>query len=442
MTWRLLASYLALTIVVLIALEVPLLILYQRNERQDLTSKVERDAFAAASLAEDQLQSGDNSPGLERTVRNYQAQTGGRIVIVDIGGHTIADSRGPVAAGSRAFANQAEIVAALHGKTVSGIRSAGDESHVLYVAIPVESAGASVFGAVRITYPTSALDRRISRYRLALAAVAVIVLAVAALIGLLLARSIARPLRRLEGVAARVGGGELSARASETDGPSDVRSLASEFNRATAKLAALLGSQEQFVADASHELRTPLTALRLRLENGETDAALIEAERLAGLVDELLELARADASGGAPGDLALGDVVERRVELWSALAEERGVQLEWRGTGGLIRAGEGRVEQVLDNLLSNALDASPPGSAITVTADGGKLHVVDEGAGLNAEQRERAFDRFWRASKAPGSGLGLSIAKRLVELDGGTIELQAAATGGVDAVVSYPVRRA
>ena len=168
--------------------------------------------------------------------------------------------------------------------------------------MPVASGG-EVFGAVRITYPTSALDHRINRYRLALAAVALIVLAVAALVGLLLARSIARPLRRLEGVAARVGGGELTARASESDGPSDVRSLAGEFNRTTAKLAALLTSQEQFVADASHELRTPLMALRLRLENGETDAALVEAERLAGLVDELLELARADASGDLPGDL-------------------------------------------------------------------------------------------------------------------------------------------
>jgi signal transduction histidine kinase len=68
--------------------------------------------------------------------------------------------------------------------------------------------------------------------------------------------------------------------------------------------------------------------------------------------------------------------------------------------------------------------------------------VVDEGAGLTADQRERAFDRFWRASKAPGSGLGLSIARRLVELDGGTIELRTASTGGIDAVVRYPARRA
>jgi signal transduction histidine kinase len=441
-TRRLLASYLALTVVVLVALEVPLAIVNARNERSDLTAKVERDAFVAASLAEDTLQAGASgpSPHLARFVRSYLLQTGGRIVIVNNDGVSVADSH-PTVPNEESFLSRPEIAAALRGKTVTGIRSS-DTLHtkLLYVAVPVASGGA-VFGAVRITYPTSALDHRINRYRLALGAVALIVLAVAAIVGLLLARSIARPLRRLEDVAARVGGGELSARASESDGPSDVRSLAGEFNRATAKLAALLKSQEQFVADASHELRTPLTALRLRLENGENDAALVEAERLARLVDELLELARADASAGAPGDLRLGDVVERRVELWSALAEEREVRLEARGVGGMIRAGEGRVEQVLDNLLANALDAAPPGSTITVIAEGGELHVIDEGGGLSADQRERAFDRFWRASKAPGSGLGLSIAKRLVELDGGTIELRAAVTGGVDAVVRYPARR-
>ena len=352
----------------------------------------------------------------------------------------MVDSSGLEPNGSSAFARQPEIVAALNGRTVSGIRSSGDEPHGLYVAIPVKSAGA-VFGAVRITYPTSELDHRIRRYRVALVAVALVVLGVAALIGLLLARSIARPLRRLESVAARVGGGELSARAAENDGPSDVRRLAREFNRTTAKLATLLRSQEQFVADASHELRTPLTALRLQLENGETEAALVEVERLAGLVDELLELARADASTGATGDLPLGDVVGRRVDLWSALADERGVTLEAHGGGAIVRAREGRVEQVLDNLLSNALDASPPGATIVVAVSDGLLHVIDEGAGLSSQQRERAFDRFWRASKAPGSGLGLSIARRLVELDGGTIELRGAATGGVDAVVRYPTHR-
>jgi signal transduction histidine kinase len=439
-TRRLLASYLALTIVVLLALEVPLAIVNARNERNDLTAKVERDAFVAASLAEDALQSGGVTRHLTKFVLTYQTQTGGRVVIVDRQGRSIADSH-PTVAGETVFSTRPEIAAALRGNTVSGIRNSETlDKKLLYVAVPVASGG-QVFGAVRITYPTSTLDRRINHYRLALVAVALTVLAVAALIGLLLARSISKPLRRLESIAARIGAGDLGARASERDGPPDVRRLAGEFNRATAKLAALLRSQEQFVADASHELRTPLTALRLRLENGDTEAALVETERLAGLVDELLELARADASGDAADDLALGEIVERRVDLWSALAEERGVRLEAWTDGGTIRAGEGRVVEVLDNLLSNALDATPAGSTICVTADGGELHVIDEGDGLTTDQRERAFDRFWRASKAPGSGLGLSIARRLVELDGGTIELRNASTGGIDAVVRYPARR-
>ncbi|HEX7527157.1 MAG TPA: HAMP domain-containing protein, partial [Gaiellaceae bacterium] len=291
MTRRLLASYLALTVVVLVALEVPLAIVNARNEQQDLTAKVERDAFVHASYAEDTLQSGGVTTHLRAIVNAYQKATGGRVVIVNDEGQSIADSH-PTVPNEGSFLSRPEIAAALRGHTVTGIRRSETlGTKLLYVAVPVASGG-QVFGAVRITYPTSALDHRINRYRLALAAVALIVLAVAALIGFLLARSIAKPIRRLEDVAARVGTGELSARASERDGPSDVRSLAEEFNRTTAKLEALLRSQDQFVADASHELRTPLMALRLRLENGETDAALVEAERLAGLVDELLELAR------------------------------------------------------------------------------------------------------------------------------------------------------
>ena len=436
MTRRLLASYLALTVIVLVALEVPLAIVNARTERQDLTAKVERDAYAAATLAEDALQSGTESAGLQRIVVTYRARTGGRIVIVDRTGFSIADSH-PTVPNEHSFGSRPEIALALRGQTVTGIRpSATLHDRLLYVAVPVASAG-RVYGAVRITYPTSTLDRRVTRYRLALAAVGGIVLGAAALLGLLLARSFSRPLRRLQTLAGRVGRGELTARAREDDGPPEVRLLAGELNRTTAKLAALLRSQEQFVADASHELRTPLTALRLRLENGDTEAALREAERLAGLVDELLALARIDSSANLVEDVDLSDVVTRRVELWEPFAAEHGVRLSSRAEGTVVRAGAARVEQVLDNLLSNAIDASPDGTEITIAARGAELHVIDEGPGLTEEQRARAFDRFWRAGPGNGSGLGLAIAKRLVELDGGTIELRAAGSGGVDAVVRY-----
>jgi signal transduction histidine kinase len=434
---RLLASYLALTVAVLVALEVPLAIVNARAERRDLTAKVERDAFAAASLAEDSLQSGKTSPTLRSLAIRYRRSTGGRIVIVDRRGRSIADSA-PTTPGERSFVSRPEIAAALRGRTVEGIRfSQTLHARLLYVAVPVASAG-RVFGAVRITYPTSTLDSRTNRYRFSLLGVALIVLAAATVVGLLLARSVALPLRRLEAVAARIGAGELDARASEDSGPPEVRGLARQLNRTTAQLSALITSQDQFVADASHELRTPLTALRLRLENGETEAAIEEVERLSRLVEELLALARADAEGGVATAVGLGDVVTRRVELWTPYADEHDVALTVVDEGAIVSVGLGRVEQILDNLLANAIEASPPGSTVSVSASARELHVVDEGAGLSEAERRRAFDRFWRAGTGPGSGLGLAISKRLVEVDGGTIELRAAAGGGIDAVVRYP----
>ena len=125
MTRRLLASYLALTIVVLVALEVPLAVVNARNEQQDLTAKVERDAFAAASLAEDTLQAGGTSPHLVRIVRRYQAQTGGRVVIVDKHGRSIADSH-PTVPKETSFASRPEIAAALRGEHGVGHPQLGD----------------------------------------------------------------------------------------------------------------------------------------------------------------------------------------------------------------------------------------------------------------------------------------------------------------------------
>ena len=442
MNRRLVASYLALTIVVLAALEIPLGIVNQRNERQDLTAKLERDAFVLATGVEEALH---QQPPARRVAQaaamRYQRAFGGRVVVVDRRGRTVADSA-PTVPGETGFVTpeRPEFATALSGRTASGIR----RSHtlgtgLLYVAVPVAS-GRQILGALRITYSTKTLDNRVRRYWLTLFGVGVIVLAAAAVIGVALARSVTRPLRRVEQTAAQVGAGDLSARAPTDEGPPEVRRLARELNDTTAKLDALLRSQEQFVADASHELRTPLTALRLRLENVDPvpEEAVAEAERLGRIVDELLALARAGAPGEAAADVDLGALVRERIELWEPLAAERGVRLELVGEGAMVRAGDGRIGQVLDNLLSNALDVSSAGKTISVVLERGELHVVDEGPGLTVEQRARAFDRFWRAGGgADGSGLGLAIARRLVEVDNGSIELREAPSGGVDARVVY-----
>ena len=252
------------------------------------------------------------------------------------------------------------------------------------------------------------------------------------LVGLWLARGVARPLRRVEEAAAEIGAGHLEARAPE-EGPPEVRRLAHELNETAAKLQQLLESQQAFVADASHELRTPLTALRLRLENMDPAAAgpaLAEVERLGRLVEELLSLARADAAiGGSESvdvDTVLADRLAGRVGV--SQGGERGLR---------VRTTADRLGQMVDNLVANALAVSEKVS-VTASSDDGwvEVHVVDDGPGLSVDEREHAFDRFWRGrSSGPGSGLGLPIVRGLARADGGDAELRQASGGGIDAVV-------
>lgn len=453
MSRRLLLGYLGLTVLVLAVLEVPLAITQARTARADLTAKVERDAVALSSLAQDGVRTRDEET-LERVreiAGDYTADTGGRAIVTGRRGLALVDSFSPGSLGlGENFSTRPEIQAALEGRVVSGIRDSDTlGARLLYVAVPVASSGV-VDGAVRITYTTSELDDRVLRYRLTLLAIAGIVLIGATGIGVLLARSITGPLRRVETTAAEFGRGNLGARAPVT-GPPEVRTLARSFNDTAAKLESLVHSQEQFVADASHELRTPLTALRLRLENlekvvpterlGNLEAAIDEADRLNRMVEDLLALARTDAAESPAESVDLAELVRGRAQAWEAYAAERGIDLVAEPNGRHVaRAGRRRLEQVVDNLLSNALEASPPGSTIRLrTAQSRELvalHVVDEGHGMTTLGRERAFDRFWRGRRdSSGSGLGLAIVRRLVEADDGSVELREAEGGGIDAVV-------
>jgi signal transduction histidine kinase len=447
---RLLLSYLTLAIVVLALLEIPLGVSYARNERRNLSANVERDAVAIASLSEDTLERrAPAPPALTTLARRYQVDTGGRVVVVDARGKAIVDSSSRGLGAD--FATRPEIASALAGTVATGVRHSNTlGTDLLYVAVPAASGGI-VHGAVRVTYPTSEVDARVRRYWLILAVIAAVVLAVSVALAVGFSRWIVRPLARVDAAAEEVAGGNLAVRVPRT-GPPELRRLASSFNDMVVKLEALLRSQEQFVADASHQLRTPLTALRLRLENldrdgaqaraDELEAALEEVERLSALVDGLLTLARADRAASAPVDLDLAAAIEERVDAWSALAAEQDVQLDVRLDGRpYARVTPGRIEQVLDNLLANALDVAPAGSSVDVRAmraDGWiEIRISDRGPGMSDDEIGRAFDRFWRArSGEEGFGLGLPIVQRLVRADGGEVELRHRAGGGLECLVT------
>ena len=449
MSRRLLLTYLLLALFVLAVLEIPLGLSYARNQRSDLSARLEHDATVLATSAENLV---PGTPAtrddLRRLVQGYERKTGERYVVVDRRGNAILDSSGEPL---KSFASRPEIRAALETRTATGTRySQTLGERIRYVAVPVVPGG-ELRGAVRVTYPTAALDRSIRRFWLILAAVAGVIMAAAALVAVQFSRYLTAPLRKLEQVAKAAGGGDLTARADPEGGPPEVRSLARSFNETVRKLEALIRSNEEFVADAAHQLRTPLASLQLGLENLEQEVPVedsrrvenlqAEVARLSRLVDGLLALARADAATEPPKIVDLAPVVAQRLEAWDTYAAESHVQLSVRiGTDLTARATPDRVEQVLDNLLANALEVSPQAGTITVsgqrTGRWVELHVVDEGPGMTREDRARAFDRLWRARQdGGGAGIGLAIVKRLVSSDGGECELLPASTGGIDAVV-------
>ena len=452
MTRRLVASYVALTAVALALLAIPLGITFSHNEHGRFLSEMEADADRMSSLVAYPIDAGKPVP--TRDIERYALSTNAHVIVVDQRGIALLDTEGPNH--GRDYSTRPEIQQALRGQRVEGRRrSETADATLLYAAVPTSAKG-RVNGAVRITYPTSALDARVHRVWLELGLLCASVLAIAALVGIALARSFARPVRQLELATDRFASGDLTAQVDDEHGPPEMRQLAATFNSMARRHARLLGAQQRFVADASHQLRTPLTALRLRLDNldarvgeddrGAVDAAAAEVTRMSRIIDALLLLARDEADDRAKQRVDLAAVVRERAEAWNDVVADRGITVHADTPApALVDVVPGTVEQLVDNLVDNAIAVSADGSSIELRVDvasrTAELHVLDTGPGMDAPTRARAFDRFWRAPGAPagGSGLGLAIVRQLAEAHGGEARLDPRAGGGLDAVVVLPV---
>lgn len=457
MTKRLLLSYLTITLIVLLLLQVPLGIFYAQRERERVEADVEHDANVIATLYEDDLEAG--LPLDPTSAQIYEDRTGARVVVVDGAGISQVDT---AAAVERDFSTRPEIATALEGTGTSGTRPSDTlGTDLLYVAVPVASGG-TVYGALRITIDTSDVTQRIRSFWLALVAIAAVVLAAVAVIGWVIARSVTRPVRELTETASRFASGDLSVQPSASVGPPEIKDLDASMTTMARRLDAVLTTQRAFAADASHQLRTPLTALRLRLENlqsrlpsdsdqyessldREVERAIDETSRLTELVTNLLQLARADEKPAtASADLRI--LVRDRVDTWTAVAEERDVTLvgpDGENAGPiLVRAVPGAVEQILDNLLDNAVRASPPGALVTVVLDDGTdvvaLSIEDHGPGLSDADKAEATRRFWRGdTTTPGTGLGLAIVDALAAASGGSATLSDTDAGGLTVTITF-----
>ena len=273
------------------------------------------------------------------------------------------------------------------------------------------------------------------------------------------ARGLTVPLREMARATSQMARGDYDVRVRDAGRPDEVGELARAFNAMAAELAEVERHRKDLVANVSHELRTPITALQAKLENvadgvepadPETFHTMLEqVERLGRLVAQLLDLSRLE-SRTVPLDVRpfeVGVLLEH-VAREARLHAPADVELAVDAPAGLVVDGDPeRVHQVVVNLVENAIRHSPRPGRVTVSSrpvDGRlRIEVADEGPGIAEQDAERVFDRFYRADAARsadggGAGLGLAIARWIVDLHGGEIHVERAEPRGCRMVVELP----
>jgi signal transduction histidine kinase len=432
---RILIALLGLTVAILVGAVIPLGLKASTHDYATFVDEARSRVRAATAAAEELLADKLAGPELSRDLA-AAARQGDGAVVMSVSG-TIIRKAGPSFVVPVGVLSRARST----GDLVTAVRN----DQILVVA-PVRSNGETV-GMAALMRPTRQLEFSLRAFWLTLALIALAALAAAIVIGVSLSRWAARPLALLGASARRLGEGDLAARA-PTDGPTEFRELSETFNAMAGRLETLIHGHRVMLADVSHQLRTPLAALRLQLEalaaeagDGSVDFSvpLGEVARLGRMVDGLLAVARAENATPNIVSVSVSEVVADRTAAWAPVAEEQRVGLHAESPLPVrVALGDGYLEQILDNLIANAIDATTAGDRITVsatpTARGTRVIVADNGPGMSQVEMDRAFLRF--ASTNPrGSGLGLAIVYRLATVGGGGAALSQTPGGGLTVTV-------
>ena len=462
MKLRLVGGFAGVALLILLIFSVPMARFVSTVEKERLLTALERDAFILAGHAKETLTvtSGMQLRSLQPYIDAYRALDRGHVIVTDSAGRVIASDDPTVVVGTD-YTNRPEVSSALAGTPSSGERKSTTlGQNLVYVAVPVLS-GDETLGSVRISHPASHINAAVRSRVTGIIGAGAISLVAALIVAVVMGLTISRPIGRLRRATDMLGRGDFDARADDTNGPREVRDLARSFNSMSGRLGLMVEGQRHFAGAVSHQLRTPLTALRLRLEQAEDavgtddiavsaslEASRAEADRLQEMVEQLLALARLEGAAAKTVDVDAARVAHDRVEMWGPLAAENSVSIRLESpSSARCAVVEGGLEQVLDNFIDNAISVAPAGSEILVrvAVDDGHvvLDVCDRGPGLTDEQRELAFDRFWRGpamTGSTGSGLGLAIVKQLIVASGGEAELLGNPGGGIRARARLQLR--
>jgi heavy metal sensor kinase len=310
--------------------------------------------------------------------------------------------------------------------------------------------------------PLEEVDHELDRLLKVLVLAVPVALALSGAAGYLLARKALAPVDRLRRSTEEISAAKLDRRLPVVNSHDELGRLAQTINAMITRLERSFAEIRRFTADASHELRTPLTAIRAEAELalskplGPEDcqqlaaSVLEECERLTRLTEQLLTLAREDASLSPPVrvSLDLGTLVGDVVETMRPLAEAKAQQLHSRLLGSLRVEGDpARLRQVIINVLDNAIKYEPEGGTVAILSrrqDNAVVIEVEGGGAIPPEHLSRVFDRFYRVDRSRsraegGTGLGLSIAQSIVAAHGGSIELTSDPAKGTTCTMRVPV---
>ncbi len=384
--------------------------------------------------------------------QSYHAES--LIVVIQTPGATITNDPEVIASEQRR-GSESELLHAPPGLTTASVSEAGDMRVLTY---PIAS-GTRRLGTLRVAVPLSPVASAQASVLRTFVIVGGLVLIAAAATGVLLAGLLSAPLRRMARIAVAVDAGDMSRRVGHVGGGDEVAALADAFDRMLERLERAFKRQREFVSDASHELRTPLTVLRAQIEmlDSESDPGerheatrtlLRRVDALDRLVGDMLTLASAEA----------GQLIEpRTIDLYGYFEDLRrdlplfgDRRFELRPASGTLLADPGRLTQVLRNLVRNAVTHTQPGGRITIKARGQDgwllVEVGDDGPGIPADQLEHIFGRFrrldgGRSRDTGGAGLGLAIARAIVEAHGGRITAESPPGRGARFTVLLPSYR-
>lgn len=388
------------------------------------------------------------------------AQLETRIRVLDVDGVVLIDSAGALQGVS--LKSDALVAEALGGQYAQAVDRAGYVAQ-MHVAVPIIIEG-QLAGVVYLSQTLRDVSTVLHDMRMRWWISVGVALALSSAVGLILSGAIARPLRRLTAAAEQVAEGRLDQQV-PVRSRDELGQLSRAFNEMTARLKAARQMQTDFVANVSHELRTPLTSVKglvETLQDGAVDDVQVrdrflgtvagETDRLIRLVNDLLLLSRVDSEALVlhKEPVALVSLIRAAIDQLAPQTQAHSLTVQIEAGAGVpsVQADPDRLTQVLLNLLDNALKYSPPGGVVTVSIEIKEklvqIQVRDRGAGILPDELAHIGERFYRADKARsrtqgGSGLGIAIARALVELHGGTLRIDSQVGQGTTATVTLPI---